>query len=187
MSSVALRSNVYLRSEAPVGGDCEFIQRVRGRRAIIRVLNILGVDANDRAATRRILNRRQIAELAWERRCEECGCRPEGPVLQGGSEEILFRCPLGKCNSRQRVPVQMLLDPVLVDEVCRRTGLPAPSAISHILSKLDTTTITDGALISGAKRRFTIALTPWQRYMLSEAQIESALNQFIEETAPCVK
>lgn len=186
-SHVTLRSNVHLRNEAPMCADRDFIRRVRGRNAISKLLSMLGIDTADRAATRRILTPRQIAEFAWERRCERCGCLPEGPVLNGGREEIKFRCPLGTCESRQLVGTQLLLEARLVDAVCHKTGLPALRAVTHVLSSLDITDIAHYAPMDTPKRRFTVALTPWQRYMLSDAEIEVALKQFLQESVSCEK
>lgn len=172
-----LRSNVYLRTEGPLGHDTEFLKRVRSRNAISKMLALLHVDRTSIPQLRRVLTSRQAAEWAWEHRCERCGCVPEGPVIVNGREEIRFRCPLGVCESRELVGKSILLDASLVDRVTRKVGLPLIQAVQLILGRTDCSCLKVSAVRQPSRRvPVTVALTPWQRYMLTNEQIEAALR-----------
>jgi len=187
-SSVTVRSNVYVRTNEPLQSDKAFVKRIHGRGAIAKALALLEVNSTDRSQLTRVLTPRQIAEWAWERRCEHCGCIPEGPVFIEGREEIRFRCPLGKCESRELLGRSVLLNPALVDRVTRRTGLPLMQTAQLILSRTDFSRVKRPTTPSTRRAPFIVALTPWQRYMLTNEDIEAALIAFEgEETSRCAK
>ena len=188
-SSVALRSNVFLRTAQPLGEDVAFLKRVHGRSAISKMLTVLHANQMTAAQLKHILTPRQAAEWAWEHRCDRCGCVPEGPVMINGHEEIKFRCPLGSCRSRELVGKSILLDPDLVDGLTRQTGLPLIQAVQFVLARTDVSCLRPLAAPLALRRTpFTVALTPWQRYILANEQIEAALKRYLgEETLPCGK
>jgi len=178
-SSVTLRSNVYLRTELPLGRDFEFLKRVRSRGAISKILTLLHVDRTAVSELKRVLTSRQAAEWAWEHRCDRCGCVPEGPVIVNGHEEIRFRCPLGVCESRGLEGKSILLDRSLVDRITRQVNLPLIQAVQLILARTDFSCLKVSAVSLPSRRvPVTVALTPWQRYMLTNEQIEAALRAF---------
>jgi len=188
-SSVTLRSNVFLRTEQPLAEDLSFLRRVHGRSAISRMLALLHTNQMPASQLKHILTSRQAAEWAWEHRCDRCGCVPEGPVMVNGHEEIKFRCPLGICRSREFAGKSILLDPALVDRLTRHTGLPLIQAVQFVLARTEVSSLEVSALPLALRRRpFTVALTPWQRYMLTNEQIEAALKRYLdEETLACEK
>ena len=141
------------------------------------MLTLLHVDRAAVSELRRVLTSRQAAEWAWEHRCERCGCVPEGPVLVNGHEEIRFRCPLGVCESREFAGKSILLDASLVDRITRQVGLPLIQAVQLILGRTDFSCLKASAVRQPSRRVLvTVALTPWQRYMLTNEQIEAALK-----------
>ena len=177
-SNVSIRSNVYLRNEQSVGADPAFCSRVQGRPAIRLMLAQLGVSETNSAEVSRALTPRQFAEWGWEQRCEMCGCIPEGPVLINDHEEIQFRCPLGTCESLQMLSRAVLLDLTLVERATRRTKLDLSQVVQHALVEAGSSCDKTQASDVSSRRRFTIQLTPWQKYMLSDESIEAALRVF---------
>ena len=187
-SNVTVRSNVYVRTNDSLRSDQTFLKRIQGRGAIMKALALLQVNSTDYSQLTRVLTPRQIAEWAWERRCEHCGCIPEGPVFIDGREEIRFKCPLGECESRELLGRSVLLNPELVDCVTRRTGLPLMQTAQLILSRTDFSRLKRPTTSSSRRAPFIVALTPWQRYMLTNEHIEAALIAFAgEESSKCAK
>jgi hypothetical protein len=179
-ANVDIRSNVYLRSEKPLASDKEFIRRVKGRRAIGKLLRRLAPGLDPAEAGRSLLTVRQAAEWAWQRPCELCGCIPEGPVKKGAVETIEFRCPLGQCPSRTFVPRAFLLDVSLVDRATRRTGKPFNEVVRLALDTNWRESSNNEAIVR-SPRRYVLSLTPWQAYMLTEADVEHALAFYVQE------
>src|SRR5437016_6332702 len=113
-SNVTIRSNVFVRGEREIAKDTAFISQVRGRSALLRLLRRLAPNENPARSARRYLNRRQLAQVAWQSRCSLCDGLPEGPVLCNGIVEIQFRCPRNSCAATNSFPRTVLIDVDLV-------------------------------------------------------------------------
>src|SRR5437867_1926484 len=118
-----MQSNVRLRSNVFLSGHPEMRLQVRGRPALKKLLTRLapGMSESDAARILR-LKPRQLAELAWEIPCVDCGAVPEGPVLRGQIETVEFRCPRGVCSPRDLKGSLVALDLEMVNEGLRRLG-----------------------------------------------------------------
>ena len=180
-ANIDIRSNVHLRSEKPLVSDREFVRHVRGRTAIGKLLRRLAPNLDPAEAGRRsLLTVRQAAEWAWQKPCELCGCIAEGPVKKGVAETIEFRCPLGQCLSRSFVPRAFLLDVSVVDLVTRRTGRPFNDVVRLALESNWRESPRDKTIVR-SPRRYIVSLTPWQAYMLTDADVEQALAFYVQE------
>jgi hypothetical protein len=179
-ATIDIRANVHLRSDKPLAADKEFTRHVRGRGAIGKLLRRLAPGLDLAQAGRSLLTVRQAAEWAWQKPCELCGCVPEGVVKKGGMETIEFRCPLGKCHPRNFVPRTFLLDVSLVDLATKRTGKPLNEVVRLALGA-DWRNADHHEPKVRSPRRYLLSLTPWQAYMLTEADVEQALAVFIQE------
>jgi hypothetical protein len=182
-ANIDIRSNVHLRSEKPLVSDREFVRHVRGRAAIGKLLRRLGPNLDPAEAGRQsLLTVRQAAEWAWEKPCELCGCIAEGPVKKGPVETIEFRCPLGQCLSRAFVPRALLLDVSLVDIATRRAGRPLNDVV-HLALESNWRESSSHKASVRSPRRYLVSLTPWQAYMLTDADVEQALACYLRELA----
>lgn len=185
-SNVSVKSNVYTRQPVDLFRDQPFIAQVRGREALVKILRTLRPGGDPISAARGLLTPRQIAELAWERRCDICGAIPEGPVSHSGVEQIEFRCPRGLCKTQAYRNRVVLLDLNLVSEATAKTSLTLPEVVRKALDRFRPS---PGSLPSRrctTIRRFAVKLTPYEFYFLSDAEIESSLSSFVREE-PCQK
>jgi hypothetical protein len=179
-ANIDIRSNVYLRLQTPLVVDKAFQRRVTGRGALGKLLHRLVPGQDPSEAGRSLLTVRQAAEWAWQTPCELCGCIPEGPVKKGAQETIEFRCPLGKCHPRNFVPRAFLLDVSVVDMATRRSGKPLNEVVRLAL-ETNWRELSDREIVERFPRRYLLALTPWQAYMLTAAEIELALAVYVRE------
>jgi len=179
-SNIDVRSNVYLRTDKPINADTDFMKRVTGRAAIGKLLERVAPGLDPSEAGRSLLTVRQAAEWAWQKPCELCGCIPEGPVRRGSVETIEFRCPLGRCHPKNFVPRAFLLDVVLVDRATRITG----KSLNEVVRLALDTNWRDFPNKENGKRsprRYWVALTPWEAYMLKASDLEHALAVYTRE------
>jgi hypothetical protein len=70
---------------------------------------------------------------------------------------------------------------MLVGEVTRRLALPQMEAIRMVLSKTDWSRLAKSDGPTTRRLPHTLALTPWQRHMLTPNDIEAALRAFLVE------
>lgn len=178
-SNITVRSNVYVRSHLNLKDDTAFIRQVRGRSALLKLLVRISL-RNDALLLRdKRLSQRQIAELAWEVPCAECGAIPEGPVTRIGREEIEFRCPKGRCDQLSLRGRTVLLDPNLVQRAVSGSTKRLTEVVQDALKEYQHE---DGTLFveTPLKRPFTIRVTLSQHYFYSDRDIELALEQFTQ-------
>lgn len=178
-SNVEVRSNVYLRSSGSLANDEPFSAVVRGHSAIGKLLRKLSPNASIEEAAR-VLTKRQFAEWMWARKCDICGCIPEGPVTRGGKVQVVFRCPRKLCPSPALRPKTVLLRIDIVGAACARSGMPPTETLRLALS-----TEWQGTRPASVKKpvrmRYTVRLTPWEWYMLEPAEIEAALSHYLKD------
>jgi hypothetical protein len=98
------RANLARRSNVMLSGDSRFLREVRGRSALLRLLQRMFPATNlgdpldvERAVRRARLTDAQRVQLTDDIPCALCGCRPVGPVRCGGDTKVEFRCPTGEC------------------------------------------------------------------------------------------
>jgi hypothetical protein len=175
-SNVAIRSNIFVRAPGIASEDFAFIQQVRGKHALSKLIQYLAAFDSSNGP----LSQRQVAELAWETPCAKCGAIPEGPVTKDGKLEIVFRCPLGTCQVTGVRARTVLLDYRVVTSVTAAYQLPLSDLVQQALKneQQHTALKTDAAT---ARRRFVIKLTPFQHRFLADADIERALAGLIKE------
>jgi hypothetical protein len=186
-SNVSMNSNVYLRQGVELIRDRPFLDQIRGRDALVKILRKFSPSGGPAASTRGLFTPRQAAELAWEQRCDICGAIPEGPVSRDGVEQIEFRCPRGQCRTQTYRNKVVLLDLKLVAEATAKTNM-TPAEI--VRRALETFRPCPGTLASrigrGVTRRFPVKLTPYEFYFLTDEEIESSLFSLISGE-PCQK
>ena len=178
-SNVEVRSNVYLRSGVSLSDDKAFCTVVRGRSAIDKLLRKVSPHASvDEAA--KLLTKLQFAEWMWARKCDICGCIPEGPVTRGGEIRIVFRCPRKQCLSRTLRPKTALLRVDIVAAACARSGMP-PSETLRLALSAAWQGASAASVEKPIRRPYTVRLTPWEWYMLDVGEMESALSHYVKE------
>ncbi len=186
-SNVSVKSNVYVRQGVELFRDRPFLEQVRGRDALVKILRRLRPEGDPVALTRGLFTPRQAAELAWEQRCDICGAIPEGPVSRGGVEQIEFRCPRGQCRAQTYRNKVVLLDLRLIVEATAKTKMTPAEVVRKALDRFrpcpGSMTSRSGRSVT---RRFVLRLTPYEFYFLTDEEIESSLLSFITEE-PCQK
>jgi hypothetical protein len=175
-SSVAVTSNVYVRSGVSIEEDQVFLAQVRGRAAINFLLQRLAPNQDLKAASRRLLTIRQIAESAWQAPCT-CGAYPEGPVPQDDGIDVYFRCPMSSCasgNFRNRL---CMLDVELVKQATEILGLDIRELVAEALALPRQKA---GPLPDSERRPVPIRLSLFQDNILTDADVEEALRRLLE-------
>lgn len=172
--NITVRSNVFVRTQAELRNDSDFIAQVRGRVALLKLLGRIS-SLPDAVSEKTGLSQRQVAELAWEVPCAECGALPEGPITRIGQEEIEFRCPKGQCEQNKLRGRTVLLDPQLVQEAISRWSKPLNEVIQDALKRYRKESGQSVPSDSTRKRPFTIRITLSQHYFFSDRDIEAAL------------
>jgi hypothetical protein len=178
--NVTIKPNVFIKSSTELVQDSNFLRQVRGRKALLAILRRICPSSSLLSTARTYLSQRQLAELAWDVACAECGAFPEGAVKKDGKEEVQFRCPKKRCPSRQLVGRTVLLDPELVDRLIRAFGESLTELAAVALAEFQKSR-SDEPAMQGLRRPYTIALTSSQNYFFSDVDIESALRQLAEE------
>jgi len=179
-SNITVRSNVFVRKHAELKDDIGFIRQVRGRSALLKLLGRIPSQAGTLLFRDKRLSQRQIAELAWEVPCAECGAIPEGPVTRMGHEEIEFRCPRGRCGQANLRGRTVLLDQDLVHRVLSGSTTSLTDVVQLALKEYIPETRTSFVQTS-LKRRFSIRVTLSQHYFFSDRDIEMALEQLSQK------
>jgi hypothetical protein len=179
-SNITVRSNVFVRKHSELKDDVAFIQQVRGRSALLKLLGRIPSQSGTVLFRDRRLSQRQIAELAWEVPCAECGAIPEGPVTRMGHEEIEFRCPRGRCGQVNLRGRTVLLDPDLVQRAIAGSTRSLTEVVQLALKEF---TPEDRASFvqTSLKRPFPIRVTLSQHYFYSDRDIEMALEQLSQK------
>ena len=173
--NITVRSNVFVRSQSELREDSDFIAQVRGRTALLRLLSRISSLSDALMSARACLSQRQVAEIAWEVPCAQCGALPEGAITRMGHEEVEFRCPKGKCEQSKLRGRTILLDPELVQEVTSRWGKPLNEVTQEVLRQYRKESSKGVLSESTGKRPFTIRITLSQHYFFSDRDIEAAL------------
>src|SRR5262249_16874651 len=103
-----------------------------------------------------------------------------GAVQRNDTEEIEFRCPKQRCPSRGLHGRSVLLDPELVEQLMSSFGESLTELAALALAGYQKSSMTQ---LSPPKMRRTrtIWLTSSQNYFFSDADIEAALWQLVEE------
>ena len=173
--NITVRSNVFVRSQSELREDSDFIAQVRGRTALLRLLSRISSLSDALMSARACRSQRQVAEIAWEVPCAECGALPEGAIIRMGHEEVEFRCPKGKCEQSKLRGRTILLDPQLVQQATSRSGKPLNEVIQDVLRQYRKESSKGVLSESTGKRPFTIRITLSQHYFFSDRDIEAAL------------
>lgn len=178
--NITVRPNVFIRSSSELSKDHKFLLEVRGRNALVKVLRRISPSSDLQSAARAHLSQRQVAEIAWDLPCADCGEFPEGTVTRNGQQEIQFRCPKKRCPSRQWVGRRVLLDPQLVERLLSSFGESLTEVSGVALAGYQKSTRPQ-LPAPKVRRPYTIGLTPSQNYFFSDADIENALMQLVGE------
>ena len=173
--NITVRSNVFVRSQPQLREDSDFIAQVRGRTALLKLLSRISSLSDALTSARAFLSQRQVAEIAWEVPCAECGALPEGAITRRGHEEVEFRCPKGKCEQSKLRGRTILLDPELVQRATSRWGKPLNEVIQDVLKEYRKESSKGVLSESTGKRPFTIRIFISQHYFFSDQDIEAAL------------
>jgi len=180
-SNVSVKSNVYTRQRVDLSRDKAFLAQVRGREALVKILKRLRPTGDLLTSGRTLLTPRQIAELAWEQRCDICEAIPEGPVSRAGVEQIEFRCPRGRCKAQTYRKKTVLLDLNVVAQATAKTQLTAPEVVRKALDRFRPGADSPPKSGRSITRPFVLKLTPYEFYFLRDEEIESSLLSFIRE------
>ena len=178
-SNIEIRSNVYVRSAGSLADDKVFCNHVRGWSAIQKLVGKISPNANVEQAAK-WLTKLQFAEWMWARKCDICGCIPEGPVKRGNDIEIVFRCPRKQCSSTALKAKTILLRVDIVATACARSRMPPPETLRLALST-DWQSTKTAPIEKPIRRPYTVRLTPWEWYMLNPDDMESALSHYAKE------
>jgi hypothetical protein len=176
-SSIAVTSNVYVRSVVSIEEDHVFLAQIRGREAINLLLQRLAPNQDLKAASRRLLTVRQVAESAWQAPCS-CGAYPEGPVRQNDGIDVQFRCPMSSCasgNFRNRL---CMLDVGLVERATETLGRDIRELVTKALAQPRQKA---GPSPRCERRPVPIRLSLFQDNVLTDADVEDALRRFLED------
>jgi hypothetical protein len=183
-SNVSIRSNVFVRVESDPANDKEFLSQVRGRESILKLLHRIAPDQDSRQAACKYLSKNQLAEVAWQAPCAICGAFPEGPVQGTNGLEIQFRCPRGTCSAGNLIPRTVLVDILLIRAITNKFGKTIPEILPSALqsaSQVARSSFTPGpAHKNSNRRRVVVPLTRSQYHFLTDSDIESALDEFLE-------
>jgi hypothetical protein len=183
-SNVSVRSNVFVRVNLDPANDKEFLSQVRGREAILKLLHRIAPDQDIRQVALKYLSKNQLAEVAWQAPCATCGALPEGPVQGTKGLEIQFRCPRGTCPTGSVIPRTVLLDIHLIRGITTKFGKTIPEILPSALQTHEQ--ISDRSLTPGSahahsnRRRIVVLLTRTQYHFLTDTDIESVLDEFLE-------
>ena len=109
-SNLKLIPNVYLRkSGTAIRDDIDFLNRVRGREAVYKLLELMHVPPDNRRyddqEVRRLIRQGRLTQeqhnsLKWGQRCDFCHMIPSGVNFQG---KVEFRCDRPDCNEESYV------------------------------------------------------------------------------------
>jgi hypothetical protein len=183
-SNVSIRSNIFVRVSSDLANDKEFLWQVRGREAILKLLHRIASSQDTRQVARKYLSKNQLAQVAWQAPCALCGALPEGPVMGKSGLEIQFRCPRGTCPVGNLMRRTILLEIDLIRRLTNRFGKTVPeilpTALQQIDPLIDTMRSPEPARVNFTRRRVVVFLTRSQYYLLTDTDIESALNDFLE-------
>jgi hypothetical protein len=179
-ANITIRPNVFIRSSTELSKDSNFLQQVRGRNALLTVLRRISPSLDLQSAARTYLSQRQVAELAWDVPCADCGEFPEGAVKRNSKFEIEFRCPKQRCPSRHLIGRTIPLDPELVEQLMKSFGEGITQLAAVALAGYQKSTNAQFAPAT-SRRPYTIGLTSSQNYFFSDKDIETALRQLVQE------
>jgi hypothetical protein len=186
-SNVSVRSNVYVRQGVELIRDQPFLQQIRGRDALVKIVRRFNPAGDPSISTRGLFSPRQAAEFAWEKRCDICRAIPEGLVTRGGVEQIEFRCPRGRCRTQSFRHKVLLLDLELVAEATAKAKTTPAEVVRMALEKLrPSPRLKTLRRNRGVTRRFPLKLTPYEFYFFTHEEIELSLLSFISGE-PCQK
>jgi hypothetical protein len=180
-SNVAVRSNVHIRQDIELLRDGPFLAEIRGRAALLKVLKRIASPIDPITSARGLFTPRQVAELAWEQRCDVCGAIPEGPVTRNGQVQIEFRCPRGQCQTLMYRRRTALLDLSVVEEATAKTGLTVAEVVRLALDTRDFSTPLGISNQKYVPRRFTLKLTPYEFYFITDQEINSAMLSLVHD------
>jgi hypothetical protein len=186
-SNITIRSNVFVRRERELVKDSAFISQVRGRSALMTLLRRLAPQEDPARAARRYLDRRQLAQVAWQARCSMCDGFPEGPVSHDGKVEIQFRCPMNTCNANILLPRTVLID---VEVVTRSIAILKKPFAEIVQDALRHENGTSGQF-SGEEDmerkkvlvRVSVRLSLSQWHFYTDEQLESAVKTYLARTS----
>jgi hypothetical protein len=156
---------------------------VRGRSALLILLRRLAPHEDPARSARRYLDRRQLAQVAWQAPCSVCDGFPEGPVSRGDKVEIQFRCPMNTCSANILLPRTVLID---VEVVRRSTAIlkrPFEEIVQEAL-RYENGTCSRPFIDEGAERQrmrvrvpVRLSLSHW--HFCGDEEIESAVKAYL--------
>ncbi len=137
-------------------------------------------------AARRYLDRRQLAQVAWQARCSVCDGFPEGPVSHDGKVEIQFRCPMNTCNPNVLLPRIILIDVEVVRHSTAVLNKPFEEIVQDALRHENGTgtrlVIDEDVERKGMRVRVPVRLSLSQWHFCSDEEIESAIKTYLART-----
>ena len=178
-SNVTVRSNLFIRDQAPVKEDRPFLNQVRGKTALDKLIGQFP-ELKSSSFRNSVLNQRQLAELVWETPCTKCGALPEGPIRRDGQLEIAFRCPLAVCKAASYRARTVSLDQNIVRKATIALGLPLSEVVAIALRQIDGEVLSSMGIVS-SRRPFTVRLSPSQYHFLTDVDIEAALAALVSD------
>jgi hypothetical protein len=178
-SNVTIRPNVYVRTENDIEKDKRFVSQVRGRTALMRLLKHIAPSGDLNSSAKLRLSQRQVAELAWELPCSDCGSFPEGPVDRHGEESIEFRCPKHICVLQRTVGRIVMLPVGLANRLVMKDRRPISDIISDALLAYAGNSSRLSDLKETGKLPFAIRLTRTQNYLFSDQEIQTAISEWL--------
>jgi hypothetical protein len=179
-SNITIRPNVFIREDTDLCLDSRFISQVRGRGALLKLLQKIRPGARIEDGFIAGFCQRQMAELASEVPCSDCGGYPEGPVVKNGKESIEFRCPRSTCTQELFVGRLVMLPVDLVKRAVRQEHRTLPEIVSDALTVSEQGCSLPSSGV-GEVHPFPIRLTPTQNLLLSDQEIGDALRVWVGE------
>jgi hypothetical protein len=178
--NITVRPNVFVRNSGELEKDHDFIQEIRGRNALLLIIERLRPGRDALAGAKSLFSQRQVSELVWDLPCVDCGAYPEGPVRKSGTEDIEFRCPIGRCKVNRYRGRTVLLDSQLVRKAVAQFGRPLTELVQFVLHGFSPPKQIQQR--EDSKRMpFTIGLTASQSYFFSDQDIEVAVAGWLRE------
>lgn len=175
-SNIGIRSNVYvLNSDPAIKANPEFVRQVRGREAVLRLLQWLGIGPEPGSAGK-VLSPRQLGELIWDTPCGRCGAIPEGLLTSSASPEIVFRCPQNICRGSTLRARTVLLPLALVHQLSAKFQEPIADLAHRMLGRVTKKKAVDWA---GPRVPIAIKLSPTQYYLYDDGQIQQVLSELV--------
>ena len=156
--NITIRSNVFVRREVGLFKDSAFISQVRGRSALMILLRGLAPHEDPARAARRYLDRRQLAQVAWQARCSVCDGFPETVLID---IEVV---------RRSTAVLNKPFEEIVQDALRHENGTGSRLVIDEDVER------------KGMRVRVPVRLSLSQWHFCSDEEIESAIKTYLART-----